>query len=73
MFVIYRIRTMALQTMSVRLDTEEIARLDVVAEALAERAHGARITRSNALRVVVQEGLAALEKRRGATKARRRP
>jgi hypothetical protein len=52
---------MALETMSVRLDAEEIERLDAIALVLAERAAGARITRSNALRVVVQAGLEALE------------
>jgi hypothetical protein len=64
---------MALETLSVRLDASEIERLDAVAVVLAARAHGARITRSNALRVVVEAGLDALEATHRAerTKAKR--
>jgi hypothetical protein len=56
---------MALETMSVRLDPDEIARLEAVAAVLTERAAGATITRSNALRAVVQAGLDALEAKYG--------
>jgi hypothetical protein len=56
-----RIRPMALETISVRLEPAEIERLDAIAKVLAERAAGASISRSNALRVVVQAGLEALE------------
>jgi hypothetical protein len=56
-----RIHPMALETISVRLEQAEIERLDAIAKVLAERAAGASISRSNALRVVVQAGLDALE------------
>ena len=52
---------MAMTTMSVRLEGSEIERLDKIAQVIADGAHGARITRSNALRVVVETGLRALE------------
>ena len=60
-YAVNRIRTMAMTTLSVRLEVSEINRLDQIAQALAARAHGARITRSNALRVTVEAGLTALE------------
>jgi hypothetical protein len=62
---------MALETMSVRLDPDEITRLEAVAAVLTERAAGATITRSNALRAVVQAGLDALEAKYGAGKTRK--
>jgi predicted transcriptional regulator len=55
------IHRMRMNTISVRLDAASTERLDRIAEALAERAQGARITRSNALRVAVERGIELLE------------
>lgn len=63
---------MATLTISVRLDEETTRRVDAVAVALAENAQGARITRSNALRVIVDRGIDALESDLGLSKSRRK-
>jgi predicted transcriptional regulator len=64
---------MAMTTLSVRLEDSEVERLDRIAQTLAERAHGARITRSNALRVTVEAGLSALEAEHGSGPKSKRP
>jgi predicted transcriptional regulator len=51
---------MGMTTLSVRLEPDELDQLDAIAEALAERAGGARMTRSKALRIVVDAGLDVL-------------
>lgn len=45
----------------VRFDADQIARLDRVAKALSERAGGAKVSRSEVVRVAVDRGLDALE------------
>ena len=52
---------MATESVYVRLDDEAIARLDALATEMSAAAKGARITRSAALRVLVDRGFASLD------------
>jgi predicted transcriptional regulator len=45
----------------IRLDDEIIGRVDRVAAGLAERASGVRVSRSEAMRVALEQGLRQLE------------
>jgi hypothetical protein len=56
----------------VRLSTEQLDRLDALALLLKERAAGARVTRSEIVRIALDRGMAVLEAELGATAARRR-
>jgi hypothetical protein len=47
---------MGMTTLTVRLDADDLDRLDAIADALAERAGVARITRPKALRIVLDAG-----------------
>jgi hypothetical protein len=51
---------MGMTTLTVRLDADDIDRLDAIADALAERAGVSRFTRPKALRVVLDAGLDVL-------------
>ena len=53
----------------VRLDPELVARLDAVTALLSKRAAGAELTRSAALRVAIERGLAELEAELGLARA----
>jgi hypothetical protein len=53
----------------IRLDDAFIERLDRLAEALAERAAGAHVSRSSAIRVALDRGVGALEAELGLGKA----
>lgn len=53
---------MVMITASVRLDGEIAERLDRIAQKSSERAGGAEITRSNAIRMALERGIAELEK-----------
>ena len=57
---------------SVRLDDDAMARLDVIAGKLAERAAGANVKRSDAMRVALDRGMASLEAELGIAKAKKR-
>jgi predicted transcriptional regulator len=46
---------------SVRLDDDSTARLDRIAEKLTARTPGAKMRRSDAIRVALERGMAALE------------
>lgn len=46
---------------SVRLEAEQIARLDKVAAALEKRVPGVKVSRSDAIRVATERGLLSFE------------
>jgi predicted transcriptional regulator len=54
----------------IRLDDEIVQRLDALAQAMSERTGGATITRVNALRAVLLQGLPILEEENGLSRAR---
>jgi predicted transcriptional regulator len=49
----------------IRVESELLARLDVIATKLAERAEGTEVTRSDAARTALAIGVEALEQRLG--------
>jgi Arc/MetJ-type ribon-helix-helix transcriptional regulator len=63
---------MHMTTISVRLDDETTARLDRVAEALAGRVAGARLSRSDAIRVALLRALDSLEDELGISKPKKK-
>jgi hypothetical protein len=52
---------MAKDTLAVRLEEEHAARLEQIARVLSKRAAGLPVTKSEAIRLTVERGLAALE------------
>jgi predicted transcriptional regulator len=56
---------MVMVTASVRLEGEIAARLDRIAQKSSERAGGAEISRSSAIRMAIERGIADLEKELG--------
>lgn len=54
----------------IRLDDEIVQRLDALAQAMSDRTGGATITRANALRAVLLQGLPILEEENGIGRAR---
>ena len=54
--------------LTARLDQAVIDRIDAVAVALKEKAHGLEVNRSDATRVVVERGLRELETELGISK-----
>jgi predicted transcriptional regulator len=54
----------------IRLDDEIVKRLDDLAQKMSERTGGATITRVNALRAVLLQGLPILEEENGLSRAR---
>lgn len=53
---------MSERALAVRLPDETIARLEAVAEKLSARAAGAKVARSEVMRMAMERGLTALEK-----------
>ncbi|MFW6087879.1 MAG: hypothetical protein ACODAG_11785 [Myxococcota bacterium] len=56
----------------VRLEDEAIARLDAMVDEMRRRTAGARISRSEVLRMVVDRGIPVLERELGASKKRKK-
>lgn len=52
---------MTAKAIPIRIESELLERIDRLAEALQERAAGAPVTRSGAMRVAMERGLGALE------------
>lgn len=50
------------RALAVRLPDETIARLEAVADQLSARAAGAKVARSEVMRMAMERGLASLEK-----------
>ena len=48
-------------TLSVKVSDEFVARVDRLAEEMSTRAGGAKVTRSNAMRVALERGMEVLE------------
>lgn len=71
-FSVYKENRMTEHPVSFRLDSETVARLDALAEALTARAAGATVNRSSVLRLAVERGVRALEAELGRSKKRKR-
>ena len=61
------------KTLPIRLEDDLIARLDALAAALTERAAGAKVSRTAAMRAALERGLQALEAEVGTSARRRKP
>lgn len=61
------------RTLPIRLEDDLIDRLDSLAAALSERAAGAKVSRTAAMRAAMERGLEALEAELGAGVRRRKP
>jgi hypothetical protein len=59
--------------LNLKVDPEIVTRLDRIAAAMSERAGGAEISRSDAARVVLADGLAVTEERLGVAPAKEKP
>lgn len=63
---------MTARPVPLRIDETILERLDRVAAALSERAAGARVPRSDAIRIALERGVASLEQELGLARKRKR-
>jgi len=61
------------RTIPIRLEDDLIERLDALAIVLTERAAGAKVTRTSAMRAALERGLEALEAETRTAPRRRKP
>jgi hypothetical protein len=64
---------MVARPVPIRLENDLIERLDRLAAAMADRAAGAKVPRTSAMRIVLDRGLDALEAEFGLTSRRPKP
>lgn len=63
---------MVTQNYSVRLEPELVARLDRVAAAMSRQLAGVKVSRTQAIRMALETGLAQAEERFGVAKPKRK-
>jgi len=61
------------RTIPIRLEEDLIERLDALAQELTERAAGAKVSRTAAMRVALERGLEVIESDMGLAGRRRKP